>query len=183
MEKENNFTYSAADLMPQDELSRQILLARAENFSKEMQTIKKEATTHYIRFRIGNNEYYGIPYDDAQRVLDNVVITKIPHSAKYIAGVINFRGSLLTIIDLTKFFQIPSSDQAKYVIVTKIRGIVIGIIADNIEGIAEYEKLSDEMRYHGMIDSKYVLGIHDNNTTLLNMDAIMNDLQLLLASH
>lgn len=185
MEMKNKIKYSAADLMPNDAKACQILNERAKKLAEKSETIEKKVTVNYIRFQIGNNEYYGIPYHSVQEVIENVVLTKIPHAEQCVAGVINHRGTLLTIIDLTQFFQIPSVEfsQKIYVIVTKIKGVSIGVMANKIEDIAEYEKISNESSYQGMIRAQYILGIHDNHTTILNMDTMMTDLQLLLAGH
>lgn len=185
MEINNQMNRAASDLMPNDEASQKILRERADQLAYYAPEIKKKSTVHYIRFKMGDNEYYGIPYENVYEVIDHVVLTKIPHVHECVAGVINYRGILLTIIDLIQLFQIKSSEslQKIYVIVTKVDDISIGIMANDIVGIDEYEKekINNEIIYQGCISTKHVLGIHNGMTTLLNMNSIMNELKKILA--
>lgn len=187
MKTKKKIERNAADCMPKGELACKILLERANKMAENAEEIKQVDTVHYIRFRLGNNEYYGIPYQNVQEVIDNVSLTKIPCVHESIAGVINYRGLLLNLVDLKKFLKMNMSDYSQkiYVIVTKVNNILIGVLADNIEGINEYDKeiIKSEIYYQGNIDEKYILGLHNGITTILNIENIILDLKVLLATN
>ncbi len=172
---------SASDFMPKDEFSCRILNERAKQLAMKIEVTEVGDTINYIRFRLGKNEYYGIGYQNVQEIIDHIVLTKIPCVPEFIAGVTNYRGSLLTLIDLKKFFQIELSDypQDIFVIVTKINKVLVGVLADNIEGISEYdkEKMESKTSYQGNIIPEYILGLHEGVTTILNMENIIMDLE------
>ncbi|HSW93219.1 MAG TPA: chemotaxis protein CheW [Gammaproteobacteria bacterium] len=176
---------NAADLMPKDEASRHILLLRAKKLSERTREIHQAPSVHYIRFRLGKNEYYGIPYYGILEVIDTFLLTPIPLSKDYIAGVINHHGILLTIIDLIKFFRMKASDstQKMALIVVRINEISIGVLVDAIEGSGKYEKekMNVDSAARFSVDPKYIIGIPDGITTILNMGEIVQDLQLLSA--
>jgi len=178
---------NAADLMPNDKLSRAILLERAKKLAEKIVTIENHDTVNFICFKLANNELYGVAYQNVEEVMDKNTLTKIPFAHPCVAGVTNYRGVLLTLIDLRKFFQLDISEnpQKTYVIVTKIKGISIGILADDIEGIDEYdnEKMKNNIPYQGSLHSKYIVGIHNRTITILNIEAIITDLHGLLGKN
>lgn len=184
MQTKKNLTEQASFFMPDDQYSAEILLKRANQLAQQADIVEDKVTINFIRFRLGNNEHYGISYQTIQEVIDDLTITKLPYVNECIAGIINYRGALLTILDLNQFFHIPKDDTnlKKYVIVVNIKNISVGLLVDDIEGIDAYEKekLNNNIAYHGIINTRYLYGIHQGNTTILNIETILPDLQLLL---
>src|SRR5579872_6902626 len=99
--KQHNLITNAANLVPRDPLSLKILQDRADYFAqvKTEDNDKKESIS-YIRFRLGKTEFYGIPYLAAKEVMHDIKFTEVPNTPHFIAGVMNWRGILLTILDL-----------------------------------------------------------------------------------
>jgi purine-binding chemotaxis protein CheW len=172
----------ASSLLPTDKISQKILNDRAHVFAKRsIENIEKKNLT-YIRFSMGpNNELYGIPYHCALEVIHNIMLTIVPNSAGCIAGVINYRGAILTVIDLKNFFYNSKSQLSadSYVIIVNGGGLTVGVLIDNIQGSNSYDPnfIEDPLPSQGTIKSEYISGIHQGATAILNIEILMNVIQ------
>jgi len=69
------------------------------------------------------------------------VFALIPQASKWVDGVVELRGKVIPVIDLRAFFDLKSEgDQQKRTIVVDIRGKVMGINVDAVEGIIQKAK-------------------------------------------
>lgn len=168
---------SAADFMPQGEVEKQILVKRANQLAKiEINKAEQESLTKYIRFRLGQNEVYGIPYEKTKEVMNNRLLTRMPNVPLVVAGVINRRGALIAVIDLKKVFHITAveEEKSKYIIIVTGGDMVVGILVDDIEGSDVYNSsLLDPPVVSQEIPPEYILGINQGNTTIINIDSIL----------
>lgn len=172
---------SAADFMPQDEQAKHILLERAHQFAKETSNEESdELLTKYIRFRLGSNEFYGIPYEKIKEVMHNIPLTRIPNAPSFVAGVINRGGTLIAVIDLQRFFHMPSiEDKSTNIIIVTDEHATVGILVNNIEGSSTYNSsLLDAPILSLKIAAEFIIGIHQSNTTIIDINAILANLNL-----
>jgi purine-binding chemotaxis protein CheW len=171
---------SASDLMPNGKSARIVLMNRAKKINETVHEKIYADKINYIRFEI-SNEYYGIPYQYIQKVYDTVILTKVPHADIRIAGITNYQGKLLTVIDLKKFFHLSDITYSEniHMMVCKINDISIGILADEIDGSHDYDKnelLQDSIDRFA-IDPTYIMGVHQGKTTILNIEKIFQDMK------
>src|SRR5690242_8712747 len=86
---------SLIHFLPQDAAALNILRARADRIAQQAITLaQKTSVENYVCFRLGLQEYYGLPYRYAQEVMHHLSLTPLPHAPAFIRGVINRRGSL-----------------------------------------------------------------------------------------
>jgi len=175
--KEPNFI-CAADLMPKSPEAQRILQQRAQALATS-QIVRAEAQgIKYISFDLGAaHEHYGIAYNYAREVMNNVTITKIPNTPAHIAGVINRRGALIAVVDLKQFFhtQVSSYTKDSYVIIINAKDTTIGILADDIKGSDMYEpsQLDPPFSFLNLIKPEYIAGLHRGVTAIINVDALL----------
>ncbi|MDO9012946.1 MAG: chemotaxis protein CheW [Gallionella sp.] len=172
-------TQSAAALMPQDAESRKVLEARARAIAKPLSQQQHELRDQYLRFRLGAVERYGIPYAYLEELLYVGNLARVPCTPAFVSGVVNYRGELLTILDLKQFFRMPAvamSDEAR-IIVVKHEGMRTGLLVDGVDGNEAYQdaEVSPPLSSEGVSNMEYVLGIHDGSVTLLNLKALLGD--------
>ncbi len=67
----------------------------------------KEQTLHVIVFRL-NQEWYAVKIQDVKEVVKIGRLTYLPSSPKHIAGIVNLRGSILSVTDLKPLFFLPA---------------------------------------------------------------------------
>lgn len=172
-------TQWATMLMPQDAATRKVLEQRALAIAKPASQQLHETRAQYLRFRLGSSERYGIPYEYLEELLYVGNLARVPCTPAFVAGVVNHRGELLTILDLKQFFRMPIVAQGAEgrIIVVKNAGMRIGLLVDSVDGNEEYQdiELSPPLSSNGVSNMEYVLGIHAGNVTLLNLKALLED--------
>ncbi|MFY9261077.1 MAG: chemotaxis protein CheW [Gallionella sp.] len=170
---------SAATLMPKDRETCQVLAERALAIAKPASQQQYEQRSQYLRFRLGAVELYGIPYLylEGLRYVGN--LARVPCTPAFVAGVVNHRGELLTILDLKQFFRMPALAQSNEsrIIVVKHAGMRMGLLVDDVDGNEAYQgaELAPPLGSDGVTNMEYVLGIHEGRVTLLNLAALLND--------
>lgn len=80
------------------------------------------------------DEVYGINVMQVQEVLRITEIAPVPGAPSYVLGIINLRGSVVTVIDTrSRFGLMPKeSDDLSRIIIVEVNGNVIGMLADSV---------------------------------------------------
>jgi purine-binding chemotaxis protein CheW len=133
----------------------------------------------YVTAVIGG-ELIGLPILRVQDVFVPDHITPVPLAPHEIAGVINLRGRIVTLIDLRSRFGMPPADSAPLAIGIESEGESFGLL---IDGIGEVLRLSEAEREPNPINLDqrlaYVsLGIHRLEDRLLMVVDVDRVLQI-----
>jgi purine-binding chemotaxis protein CheW len=174
---------TATEFLPKDIQSVRILQERAQHLAiKKVDLSETKNTVTYISFTLGEKSLFGLPYQAAKEVLHKAAITHLPAVPNIIAGIINWRGVLLTILDLKSIFYISDSSkiQKNHIIITSGNNIPVGILVDNIIGSDNYDPdtLDHELPLlNEPINTEYIIGLANSVTSIINMDKIVNDIQ------
>lgn len=105
-----------------------------------MSTSQLQDITKLVAFQL-NDEYYSIDVHKVKEVFVPEAITPIPQADEYTAGVINFRGTIVTVIDLKKRLKIKSKAKEgynadrNYILIVEINKSTIGILVDYVEAV------------------------------------------------
>jgi len=169
----------AWSLMPQELEAKVELHKRAMLLARSNEQQSNEQTIPYVRFRLGPSELYGISYANLEEIMLVSDITQVPCTPPTIAGVINYRGELLTLIDLKQLFhteQVEAGNETQ-VIVVKSDGVRVGIIIDEVDNNDEYNPayLAPAITSAGVSNIAYVQGIHQGRITILNIGVLLAD--------
>ncbi|MEW6376338.1 MAG: chemotaxis protein CheW [Thermodesulfobacteriota bacterium] len=84
----------------------------------------KEETLQLIVFRLAR-EWYGVEITKVKEVIKVGKITYLPSSPEHIAGIVNFRGNILSVTDLKAIFSLPHEEPTEK---TRIMAIESGIL-------------------------------------------------------
>lgn len=178
-----------SQLMPSDAFSvkimhdRSMLLAAVEKDDHSIQ----DAMTSYIRFVIGQSEWYGIPYKDVLDVKPAENITKVPMSPSFVIGISYWHGKLIPIIDVGKYFNIDTSSARygkKIIAAISNEKFIIGLAFDDVAGVDSYlaETLDHNISINQQIKDQYIYGIHAGKTTIFNVKNLLVDISSELMS-
>ena len=93
-----------------------------------------EETKPYVIFRLGDGEF-GVDVMNIKEIAKITTITKVPHSADFIEGVTNHRGSLVTVINLRKRFGLEHKeiDADSRIIIAEFEDNPVGMLVDAAE--------------------------------------------------
>ena len=89
--------------------------------------------TDYVTFTAAG-QLFGLPLDRVQDVFTVTSITRVPLAGPEIAGVLNLRGRIVTVIDLANRLQLQSSRDtaARMVIGLELSAESFGILVDSV---------------------------------------------------
>ncbi len=124
---------------------------------------KKEMTSmQVVCFKIGTEEY-GVEILKVQEILKLPKVTKLPKSLDYILGIIDLRGQVIPIINLSRKFGIDDSDKNENLraIVVDISGKKVGLAIDSVSHVIRIESRDIEAPPPVVrgISSRYIVGI------------------------
>jgi len=128
-----------------------------------MSTDVKENLKKFLVFRLDNEEY-GIDIQKISTINEmKNKITRVPHTASYIKGVINLRGDIIPIIDMRLKLSIPEAEYTPEtrVIIVKIDEITVGFIVDEVNEVVEFDEDSIEniSCLNDSLKQDYLLGV------------------------
>jgi purine-binding chemotaxis protein CheW len=113
-----------------------------------MTTTKTEtiegAAAEYVTAMIGG-QLFGLPISRVQDVFMPERLTRVPLSSAEIAGVLNLRGRIVTVVDMRARLGLPKNDDGKppMAVGVDLRGESYGLLIDQI---GEVLKLRDDGR-------------------------------------
>lgn len=90
--------------------------------------------TEIIVFRVGGITA-GLPISEVREIFKSTTFTPVHTAYPYVKGVINLRGSIVTIIDLNKRMELPTSveEHSVHIVVVEFKEELIGLLVNGIE--------------------------------------------------
>ena len=144
------------------------------------QTVAEDEVLQWVTFQL-DRETYGINVMQVQEVLRYTEIAPVPGAPDYVLGIINLRGTVVTVIDTRSRFGLQPaevSDNSRIVIIEAEKQ-VIGILVDSVAEVV-YLRASeiDVAPSVGTEESaKFIQGVSNRDGELL----ILVDLNKLLS--
>ena len=175
---------------PSPEEKKRILKARAKELAGEQAEEDSGGSVDVIEFRLAQ-ERYSVESAYVREVFSLKDITPIPGLPPFVAGIVNVRGRILSIIDIKKFFDLPEKglgDLNKVIILdsghamTSVGGMEFGILADAILGtrsIAVSELQAAPVTFTG-VREEYLKGITADRMAVLDGEKLLSDERLIV---
>jgi purine-binding chemotaxis protein CheW len=93
-------------------------------------------TREIVSFRLGEQDFC-IDIMDIREIRGWTQPTPLPHSPDYVRGLINLRGSVLPIVDLSKRLGLTTADASPrdVIIVAMVDSRLIGLVVDGVSDI------------------------------------------------
>lgn len=125
----------------------------------------------------------GINIEQVQEINEHLQITKVPTAPEYVSGIMNLRGQIVTIINLSmKIGLTPSKiGPTSRVIITSSKGEFIGFLVDKVAEVINVNKnkIAKSPANIKGAQGKFFKGIfHTNNNelmALLNIKVVLED--------
>lgn len=98
-------------------------------------------TKRFLEFKLGE-ESYAVGLLKVREVITPPEVTAIPKAPPYVCGLINLRGTVLTVIDLRKKLGIkPGEDSSQNaVIIFDLEERLVGVVVDSIQKVLNMEE-------------------------------------------
>lgn len=124
-----------------------------------------------VIFKIGEEEF-GVEINQVREIVKLVSITRMPKAPAFIEGVVNLRGQIITVIDLSRRLDLPSSgrSEATRIMVVEIGENTVGMIVDSVSEVLRLSE-SDIEDTPSLIETevheKYLRGVGKSEDRLL----------------
>jgi len=151
-------------------------------------------TLDLLVFWLGK-ERYGVPVSYIREIYPLEQLTPVPRTPSFVAGVFSARGRILSVIDLSAFFELPAikqSAQTKIIVVAdsdlsvgnvqRNNVLEIGILADEVADVVTIfkEDIQPPLTTHTGLRAEYIQGITSDLLVVLNLDALLSDDRLII---
>jgi purine-binding chemotaxis protein CheW len=127
-------------------------------------------------------ERYGISVNDVLEVQALEHFTVVPKTPLFLSGVVQWRGAVLTLLDLGRLFGIPESGLADVHVhvVVEAADRRVGIVAHEIEDVYSVPRgsIATAPPLAANVPPEWIVGVHENERLLLNMESILQDPRL-----
>jgi purine-binding chemotaxis protein CheW len=152
----------------------------------------KNSSMQYLSFLL-EDRIFAFDVLKTREVLTFDKVTPIPCAAPYVAGVINLRGSVVTVMDLRLKFgmkEAPRTENTAIIIVEALYGedrVVVGALVDAVKGVLYFEQSQIEPppKVGMKLNSELITGIGkagDNFVIILNVDKVLSEEDLSFAA-
>lgn len=135
---------------------------------------------HLVGFK-NNDDFFGIPIDRVREIVRVPEVTAVPESPDFYKGVINLRGRIVPVIDMSRRLgKTPSGEgKANRILVLELGGGLAGLLVDSVSEIVKMEKGAIEPPPEAVSNAagSYVAGVgrlKDRLILLLNIDELLN---------
>lgn len=128
------------------------------------------------------HEAYGVPLSVVREVIALAQVTRVPNMPAYFHGLINLRGSIISVIDLRKKLNLSEhkfEEKKTCIIISEIDDFVLGFIVDDIQSVVGLhdEDIQKDIQLQSKVDHEYISGVakrQDGLTIILEMGKILN---------
>src|SRR3954453_2984578 len=148
----------------------------------------EDTTTEYVTAYIGG-QLFGLPISRVQDVFILERLTRVPLASPDVAGVLNLRGRIVTMIDMRSGLGLPKRDGERppMAIGVDLRGESYGLLIDSV---GEVLKLADDSREVNPVNldprlTRMAAGIHRLDGQLmvvLDVDRVLEIVPDMLAA-
>ncbi|MBU3967722.1 MAG: chemotaxis protein CheW [Euryarchaeota archaeon] len=145
-----------------------------------------DAELQLVVFNI-HDEEFGVEIDTVQEIIRMINITEIPRAPPYVKGLINLRGRIIVVINLSTIMRVGSNepDANTRIIVADVDGTVMGFIVDSVSEVIRLSAKSIEPTpsiITNKIRSEYIKGvgkINERLLILLNLNKMLSSEELI----
>jgi purine-binding chemotaxis protein CheW len=123
----------------------------------------------YICFGLGQEDF-GIPLLTVKEVLAIPDITPVPQTPPYFLGIINLRGSVISIMDLRVKFGIKSvATEETTVIILDFGDYQLGVVVDRVDSVVSLiaSQISNKPHIESSKSTDYISGVYRQDQKLV----------------
>ncbi|MDT2815849.1 chemotaxis protein CheW [Vagococcus carniphilus] len=123
-----------------------------------------------------DSKYYGIRTENVGEIIKSTKIFHVPQAQPWIEGLINLRGTIVTLVNFSKFLKEDDNGLHENIIVIMNDNQKIGILVEQIIGVFSVD--SDEIQ---ALDKKTndniegIISIHDKLTNIIDVMTIFTE--------
>lgn len=130
-----------------------------------------------LAFALGK-EQFGIEIRHVRMVRVLPKVTPVPGVPRFYPGVVNLRGQIITVFDLSKFFGGSGADAApaREVVIIQVNNLQLGLLTTHVHGVQTLQRQAIQA-----VDYiQYAHGVTSQRLVVLDMEALCEDERLIV---
>ncbi|MCP4349996.1 MAG: purine-binding chemotaxis protein CheW [Desulfobacterales bacterium] len=162
----------------------EILRERARLLAQEAEAMKQEGEYCTVVEFLLADERYAFELACIREVCPLKELTPIPCTPSFVLGIVNFRGQILSVIDIKKFFDIPGYDLTNLnrIIILHSDEMEFGVLADEVLGVRSIllSEIQPSVPTFTGIRAEYLKGVTKDRVVILNGEKILADKNIIV---
>jgi purine-binding chemotaxis protein CheW len=162
---------------------QQILEERAARLAAPPPKKSAEGSLDVVEFRVGP-ERYAVETGCVQEVFQSKVLTIVPGTPPFIAGIINVRGRMVSVVDIRGFFGLPPREGAEAcrVLILHSPEMEFALLADEIVGVARIDAAGLQAVLPTLqgVRAEYLKGVTADRLVVLDAARMLSDPDLVV---
>jgi purine-binding chemotaxis protein CheW len=157
----------------------EILRERARRIERDT-TIEDTSRLREVLLVKVVHETYALPVERVLAVYEEVTMTPLPGTPVFVAGIVNLRGHLVTVLDLAVLLGMEGSqNELATLVVVEGEDFSVGL---RVEHVSEVTLLDLETLTPAsvLLQSTHLEGVLPDSTALLDLKALLNDPALIV---
>lgn len=158
--------------------SQELLRARAVALAREPVSEQNTGMLDLTVFTLAR-ETYGVESRLVGEVLGLTELIPVPGAPSFIAGVMNLRGMILTLLDIKIFFDLPKSglNDLHQVITVRDEGMQVGLLADTLVGMQTLPLSEVQSSLPTLTGRRadYLKGVTREGLVILDLEKLLRD--------
>lgn len=158
----------------------------------EIKEKEEVAQQQYLTFFLADEEY-AINIQRVKEIIEYTAVTKVPKVPEWIRGVINLRGNVVPVVDLTVRFGLEESPVTKTtcIVIVEVEQdserTVMGVIADAVNQVIDLvpKDIEEPPAFGTRVRLEYLFGmgkLGKKFALILNIDSVLSNTELLTVS-
>ncbi len=124
---------------------------------------KRTTGKQYVVFRLGETQF-GVEISQVLRIVRLTPITRVPHAPHFLEGMINYRGQVVTVLDLKKRLALSNGDEygdKARILLVELGTQPIGMLVDAVIGILRLpdESIKPPPEMVAQVNGVYLTGV------------------------
>lgn len=152
---------------------------RLGNINKDVEEKTAHIDFKMVTFSLGGKDY-GVDIMKVKEIAKYQAFTYVPNAPRFVEGVYNLRGDIISIIDLRKMFNLQveeGGETSKNGLILRLDHNLLGIIVDKIDKVVgiSSESIQPPHPIFGDINIKFISGVVEHESRLyiiLDVDKI-----------
>lgn len=161
---------------------------REDLYDEDLREKVHEPMLRLITFEL-DKERYGVEVDQVREILRVSQYFPVPGAADYVVGITNIRGSVVTIIDGRKRFNLEATEfsDSSRMIVIESEDEIAAVVVDSVSDVIDVPKSSVDAnpKMNARDDSPFISGVvtvENQLIIMLNVGRIITDEQMDMAA-
>lgn len=157
---------------------QEILRNRARSLAKKRTIGTQQQSIEIVEFLMDNDSYAFEP-ERLREVCTLTYVTHVPCAPAFVAGVINLRGQIITIINIKSFLGLETDSIAVHnkAIIVESGRLCVGFLADEVVGVRKVPMSSLQQGLATLrgLSAEYLKGITRERMVVLDAERILHD--------